>query len=149
MERDPVSKQFGDQVYTLIWRTREDLDFFCHLGPFASSRAVVRALGMPMYNDEHRVWCFILNANQKTVACGSLEQKPRSRIAALKSTYVEPEERGKGLYDWMFACRLQLAEERHVKKITSTTTEKSKHTHERYGFRFVGMRGKYYTFWKE
>jgi N-acetylglutamate synthase-like GNAT family acetyltransferase len=149
MGRDFIEqRQINGKLFTLIQRTREDPDFYCLLGRFFGSRAIVEALGMPIYDDEHRIWWLILDSEQRPVACGSLERKPKSQVAALKSTWVEPEQRSQGLYDWLFATRLQLAEQLNIKKITSVTTEKSKNTHERYGFRFVGMRGKYYTYWK-
>jgi GNAT superfamily N-acetyltransferase len=155
MERNTVEavvreqKQLNGKLFTLIRRTREDADFYCLMGRFFGSRAISKALGMPIYDDEHRIWFLILNPEHHPIACGSLERKPKSKVAALKSTWVEPAERGQGIYDWLFVTRLHLAEQLHVKKITSTTTERSKHTHERYGFRLVGRRGKYYTYWKE
>lgn len=150
MERTPVEqRQINGKTFTLIQRTREDADFYCLMGRFFGSRTIAKALGMPIYDDQYRHWFLILNPEQRPVACGSLERKLNSQVAALKSTWVEPDERGKGLYDWLFVTRIHLAEHYHVKKITSTTTQMSKHTHERYGFRFVGRRGKYYTYWKE
>jgi GNAT superfamily N-acetyltransferase len=142
-------RQIDGKLFTMIQRTREDADFYCLMGRFFGSRAIATALGMPIYDDEHRLWWIIINAEQHPVACGSLERKPKSDIAALKSTWVEPDERGNGLYSWLFTTRLQHAKQSHVKKLTSTATEMSKGTHERHGFRCVGRRGKYYTFWKE
>ncbi len=150
MERNTLEqRQIDGKLFTLIQRTREDSDFYCLMGRFFGSRVIAKALGMPIYDDEHRLWFLILDPEQHPIACGSLERKPKSNVAALKSTWVEPEQRSQGLYDWLFATRLQLAEQLSVKKLTSTTTEMSKHTHERYGFRFVGRRGKYSTYWKE
>jgi N-acetylglutamate synthase-like GNAT family acetyltransferase len=150
MERDPVEqRQINGKLFTLIQRTREDPDFYCLMGRFFGSRAIAKALGMPIYDDAHRLWWLILDSEQRPVACGSLERKPQSQVAVLKSTWVEPDERDQGLYDWLFATRLQKAEQLEIQKITSTTTEKSKHTHERYGFRLVGRRGQYYLYWKK
>ncbi len=148
MDGNTVREVNGKQ-FTLIQRTREDADFYCLMGRFFGSRAIGSALGMPIYDDAHRHWWIILNAGHSPVACGSVEHKPGSQITALKSAWVEPAERGNGLYDWLFVVRLQYAEQLHVEKVTSTATEMSKNTHERHGFRCVGMRGKYYTYWKE
>jgi hypothetical protein len=133
----------------MIQRAREDADFYSLMGRFFGSREIAKVLGMPMYDDEYRLWFLVLNPKHCPIACTSLEHKPDSQVAALKSAWVEPGERGKGLYDWMFRVRLQVAESLPIKKITSTATEKSMHTHERYGFCCVGRRGKYYTYWKE
>jgi len=144
-----IVREVNGKQFTMIQRTREDADFYCLMGRFFGSRAIASALGMPIYDDEHRCWWVVLNADQHPVACGSVERKPGSQIATFKSTWVEPDERGNGLYDWLFTTRLQHVEQSDVKKVTSTATEMSKNTHERYGFRCVGMRGKYYTYWKE
>jgi N-acetylglutamate synthase-like GNAT family acetyltransferase len=150
MERNIIEqRQINGKLFTLIQRTREDNDFYCLMGRFFGSRAIANALGMPIYDEAHRTWWLILDAAQHPIACGSLERKPKSQVAALKSTWVEPEQRGQGLYNWLFATRLQFAEQLDIKKITSVTTKMSKSTHERYGFRFVGMRGKYYTYGKK
>jgi GNAT superfamily N-acetyltransferase len=150
MERDPLEqRQMNGKTFTLIQRDRGDPDFYCLMGRFFGSRAIAKALGMPMYDDEHRIWLLVLTAEMYPVACASLELKPGSKTAAMKSAWVEPDERGKGLYTWLFVTRLHLAERYRIKEITSTTTEMSKCTHERYGFRCVGMRGKYYLYRKE
>ncbi|GHP00924.1 hypothetical protein KSF_109710 [Reticulibacter mediterranei] len=142
-------RQIKGKHFTLIRRTRKDPDFYCLMGRFFGSETAAKALGRPISDGEHRCWWLILDAAQHPIACGSLEKKTNSSVAELKSTWVEPEQRGQGLYNWLFAARLQVAEQLTIKKITSTTTEMSKHTHERYGFRCVGRRGKYYTYWKE
>jgi len=150
MERDPVDERIINGTrFTLIQRTREDPDFYCLMGRFFGSRSIAKALGMPIYDDEHRTWFLVLDAEHHPVACASLERKPGSTVAALKSAWVEPACRGQGLYDWLFTTRLHLAAHLNVKKITSTTTACSRHTHERYGFRAVGQRGKYSIYWKE
>jgi hypothetical protein len=150
MERDSLARQIGEKSFTLLLRTREDADFYHLMGRFFGSRATAKALGMPMYDDEHRLWCVIVNGEQRPVACASLEIKPGSAVATMKSAWVEPEERGQRLYDWLFSTRLQIAaEQQQVRKIVSTTTEMSKCTHERYGFRHVSQRGKYSVYWKE
>jgi GNAT superfamily N-acetyltransferase len=150
MERDSLEEKWiNGKWFQVIRRRREDADFYCLMGRFFGSRAIARELGMPLYDDEHRIWFLCLNASGQPVACCSLEHKPESLAAQFKSAWVAPEERGQGLYDWLFASRLRLAEQLGVHKITSVTTEKSQHTHERYGFRHVGMRGKYRIYWKE
>lgn len=148
MDGDIVREIKGKQ-FTLIQRTREDPDFYCLMGRFFGSRAIATALGMPMYDDEHRQWWLILNAEHQPVACASLEHKPESRIAALKSAWVEPDARGNGLYAWLLTTRMEYAAQLQIEKLTSTVTEMSKSTHERHGFRCVGRRGKYYIYWKE
>jgi GNAT superfamily N-acetyltransferase len=151
MERDSLEEEkwINGKHFRLLRRTREDADFYCLMGRFFGSRVIAKELGMPLYDDEYRIWFLCLNADGQPVACCSLEQKPESRVAAFKSAWVAPEERGQGLYDWLFASRLHMAEQLGVQKITAITTEKSRHTHERYGFRCVGMRGKYRIYWKE
>lgn len=134
--------------YTLIMRTRNDADFYCLMGRFFGSRAIAKELGMPMYDDEYRFWYIILNGKHP-VACASIEMKPQSQNAALKSAWVEPQERGQGLYDWLFSVRLRFAEQQKISVITSTTTNMSKCTHERYGFQKIGQRGKYTVYRKE
>lgn len=143
-----IMRMIDGKAFTLIQRTRQDTDFYYLMGRFFGSRTIANALGMPIYDDEHRHWWLILNPEQYPIACASLEKKPRGKVATLKSAWVEPDERGHGFYDWLFVARLQYAGQWQV-KIISTATEMSKHTHERYGFRCVGMRGKYYTYWKE
>ena len=150
MDGHPIGERpINGKRFTLIRRTREDVDFYALMGRFFGSRSIARALGMPIYDDAYRSWYIILTTEQYPIACASLEKKPASHTAALKSAWVEPDMRGNGLYDWLFATRVQDAAQLPIKKITSIATEMSKHTHERYGFRCVGRRGKYYIYWKE
>ena len=146
MERSAL---IDDRVFTLVQRTRADADFYCLMGRFFGSREIAKANGIPMYDDDDRVWCIVLNSDNKSVACACSSIALQGTKAALKSAWVEPHVRGIGLYDWMFAVRLEIAQQHSIKTITATTTEKSKHTHERYGFKQIGMRGKYYLFRKE
>ncbi len=133
--------------FMLLQRVREDADFYCLMGQFFGSRAIAKANGMPLYDDEGRIWCIVLDEQKKPVACSSIEIKGHQ--ASLKSAWVEQQVRGLGLYDWMFTARMEIARQCSIKTITATTTEKSKHTHERYGFQHIGMRGKYHLFRKD
>jgi len=147
MEGNSVTKQTENRTFTLVQRTREEKGFYCLMGRFFGSRAIAKANSMPMFDDEGRIWCIILDEAGEPVACSSIEIKGRQ--AKLKSAWVEPHVRGLKLYDWMFMTRLEIAAQYAITTITATTTERSVHTHERYGFQHVGMRGKYYLFKKE
>lgn len=149
MESDFVEeRQINGKSYKLLQKTRNDADFYCLMGRFFGSRIIAKELGMPMYDDECRFWYIILNGTYP-VACASIEIKPQSSNATLKSAWVEPQERGQGLYNWLFSVRLHFAEYQQISTITSTTTNMSKCTHERYGFQKIGQRGKYTVYRKE
>jgi ribosomal protein S18 acetylase RimI-like enzyme len=101
---------------------------------------------MPIYDDDNRIWVVAMFFTDP-IACSSIEIKGAK--AAMKSAWVKPEFRGQGIYNRMFEERLKIAKERGVKIITATTTEASKNTHLRHGFKLTGMRGRYYLFRKE
>jgi len=136
--------QWGDVA--IIRLSREDPAFYAYLGPFFGSRAAARELGMPIYDDPGRIWLVALTV-EGPVGCGSLEIK--NHKAALKSGWVLPEHRKKGLYNALFEERLKLAAEAGATMVTATCTDASRNTHLRHGFAEIGRRGRYYLMQKE
>jgi len=133
--------------YDLYVRTRDDDDFYTLMGRFFGSREIAKALGMPMYDDLGRIWVIAIDRNNHPIACSSIEMKGKK--AAMKSAWVDVAYRGQGIYNQMFLMRLEIAKQCKVQIITSTATQMSKSTHERYGFQFVGMRGQYFLYRKD
>lgn len=136
----------GWDDYSLVQLVREDKEFYSVLGWFFGSRQIARELGMPIYDDDNRVWVVAM-FSADPVACSSIELK--GSRAAIKSAWVRPEYRGKGIYSGMLSERLKIAESAGVKIITATATEASKKALLKYGFEHIGMRGKYYLMRKE
>lgn len=132
--------------YTLRQLTREDRDFYGILGWFFGSRLVARDLGMPVFDDDNRVWVVAMHEG-RPVACSSIEIK--GSRAAIKSAWVRPEHRSNGIYSRMLLERLKIAEKASVKVITATATEASRKALVKCGFENAGMRGKYYLMRKE
>ncbi len=132
--------------YAIVELTRQDKEFYYILGWFFGSRQIARELGMPIYDDENRVWVVTMFAGDP-VSCGSIEIKGHK--AAIKSAWVKPEHRGKGIYTRMLSERLRVAQDASVKVITATATEASRKALLKHGFEHVGMRGKYYLMRKE
>jgi GNAT superfamily N-acetyltransferase len=146
MERNSL-KHCDEKTFRLVERTRTDADFYTLMGRFFGSRTIANVLGMPIFDDEGRIWCIVLDEAGYPVACSSIEIKKQK--ATFKSAWVEPDVRRIGLYEWMFETRLVIARQHGIETITSTTTSMSKTTHERYGFRCVGVRGKYFLYRKD
>lgn len=127
---------------------REQPDFYNLMGPFFGSRQVAKDLGMPIWNDPDREWVVAV-ADGKPIACSSIEFLKTKGKAAMKSGWVHPDWRGKGIYNRMFEERLKIAAEHGIKVLTATVTDKSYNTHIRHGFREIGRRGKYRVMKKE
>lgn len=137
-----IFETFGDYKITLI--NNQDPNFYNWVGPFLGNRKIANALGMPIWNDDDKVWLIALK-NEQCIGISSYIIKGKK--AYLKSSYVLPEHRGKGIYDYFFKKRLELIQkEKAISVITGTATEMSKNTYIRYGFKNVIMRGKYYVF---
>lgn len=139
-----VLHTWGD--YSIVRLTRESKDFYCIMGWFFGSRQIARELGMPVYDDDNRVW-IVTRHLAEPIACSSIEIK--GTRAVIKSAWVAPEHRGKGIYTRMLFERLKIAEESGVKIITATATEASRKALAKCGFEHVGMKGKYYRMRKE
>lgn len=133
--------------FAIIQRERTDPDFYALMGPLFGSRAIARELGMPMYDDPGRIWCIAIDDLGAVIGCGSIAISGHK--AALKSAWVAPEWRGKGIYNDLFRARLAIATERHVSSITATATRLSRNTHLRHNFRQTGTRGKYFLMRKD
>jgi GNAT superfamily N-acetyltransferase len=145
MEGDSLM-QYKD--YTIVAVRNTDADFYRHVGPFFGKRAVIKALGMPMYDDDEKRWLLVLTSNGTCIAVSSYIV--RGTRGYLKSSYVLPDFRGQGIFNALFAERLRLLKGAHVTRITGTATEMSKNTYLRYGFTNDLMRGKYYSMvWEE
>lgn len=132
--------------YEMFMLTRDDEQFYCILGPFFGSRKIAKELGMPIYDDDNRVWFIVFNGG-KAIACSSLELKKNKVI--LKSSWVHSEHRNKGVFDQIFKERLKYIKASGYKKIEGTTTGKSRNTYLRYGFINTRMKGRYYVMEKE
>ena len=133
--------------FTLCQTERGDSDFYSVMGWFFGSRQIARELGMPIYDDDNRTWIVVMFSTADPIACSSIEIK--GDRAAIKSAWVKPEHRGKGIYNKMLAERLKIAESAGIKVITATATEFSKNALIKHGFENIGMRGRYYLMRKE
>ena len=132
--------------FTLCQAERGDSDFYSVMGWFFGSRQIARELGMPVYDDDNRIW-IVVAFSSNPIACSSIEIK--GDRAAIKSAWVKPEHRGKGISSRMLAERLKIAESTGMKVITATATEFSKNALIKHGFENIGMRGRYYLMRKE
>lgn len=122
--------------------TNKDEDFYKYMGPFFGSRKVAKELGMPLWDDDERTWIIAFDNDKVVGFCSFVKHKSQNK-ATLKSGYVVEEYRNSGIYDQLFKYRLDVLKEMKVKKLISTTTNKSWHTHERYGFKHTINRGRY------
>ncbi len=135
---------------TILRYTRDQADFYAVVGPYFGSREVARALGMPMYDDPDRIW-FVAHAADtvRAVAVGVASVAIHGYTARLKSAYVLPAYRGRGIYQELMRERLAHLANTGVWTVLSTATAMSVSTHVRFDFREVGRRGKYYLMRKE
>lgn len=131
----------------LVRTNREQKDFYNLMGPFFGSRQVAKDLGMPIWNDPDREWVVAV-VDGNPIACSSIEFLKPGKVA-MKSGWVHPDYRGKSIYNQMFVERLKIAAEHGMKVLTATVTDKSYHTHIRYGFVEIGQRGRYRIMKKE
>lgn len=131
---------------TLVQVSREDQEFYRYLGPFFGSRQAAKELGMPIWDDEGRLWVVALVGGQP-VGCASLEV--RGRKGALKSAWVRPEHRHRDIYTAMLEERLRMAVDLGLAVLMATCTEASRAVLERYGFQEVARRGRYYVMRRE
>lgn len=122
--------------------TNKDEGFYKYMGPFFGSRKVAKELGMPLWDDDDRTWIIAFDGDKVVGFCSFVKHKSQNK-ATLKSGYVVEEYRAHGIYDKLFKYRLDVLKEMKVKKLISTTTDKSWHTHERYGFKHTINRGRY------
>lgn len=120
--------------------SRKDAEFYSLLGPFFGSRQAARELGMPIYDDDNRLWVVAI-AEGQPVGCASLEV--RGRKGLLKSAWVRPEYRGRGIYTALVEERLQLAADSQLAELVATCTDAGARMLARYGFQESGRRGKY------
>lgn len=131
-----------------VQTNRDDPQFYNLMGWFFGSRLVAKDLGMPIWDDENREW-IVVTVGKKPIACSSIEFFKSGKKAAMKSGWVHPDWRGKGIYNRMFEERMQIAFDRRIEVLTATITEKSRNTHIRHGFRKIGSRGRYEIMKKE
>lgn len=132
----------------MVLMTNKEEGFYCYMGPFFGSRKVAKELGMPLWDDEDRTWIIAFENDKVIGFCSFVKHKSQNK-ATLKSGYVIEEYRNQGIYDKMFKFRLHVLKEMKVKKLISTTTDKSWNTHERYGFKHTINRGRYRVYEKE
>lgn len=135
-------EQYGEFV---VWhKMNADPGFYEDVGPFFGSRQVERELGYKMYDDSGRVW-LIAKAGQKIAGVSSYEIKGDK--ALLRSTYVIPEFRQKGLYKAFCDIR-----EREVKGAEISVTAKADSlmvaNWEKRGYTEHSRRGKFIVFKK-
>lgn len=130
---------------TLVEVARDDPEFYRLLGPFFGSRQAARELGMPIWDDDNRLWMVALVAG-RPVGCASLEVK--GRRGELKSAWVRPEFRGMGIYAAMVEERLRMAATNSLAELVATCTDAGARMLARYGFHEVGRRGKYHKMWR-
>lgn len=117
--------------FNVIHVTNTYPKFYQLLGPFFGSREVYKALGGGVFDDAGKEWLIALDGGKVAGFCAFLVTGKRAK---LKSSYVIPEYRKKGLYDYLFGQRMVILEGRGIEVITGTATAMSRSTYERYGF---------------
>ena len=118
-------------------------NFYNTIGMYLSNRKVVKELGMPVWDDNEKEWLIVFDGLE---CIGFTSFVEKSEKAYLKSSWVHPNYRGNGIFDYLFSIRLSILK---GKVVEGTATEKSKNTYLRYGFELIRMRGKYYVFRKD
>lgn len=125
----------------IIELNKKDLNYYNYLGPFFGSRDVAKALGGIPYDDINKRWVVAIDKNKCVAISAYIIKKD---IAELKSSYVLPEYRGKGIYTALLVKRLNTIKNKKTHKIKCTATGMSKNILEKEGFVCVGNIGKYY-----
>jgi GNAT superfamily N-acetyltransferase len=133
--------------FSIVKMTNKEEGFYSMMGPFFGSRKVAKELGMPLWDDD-RIWIIILDEGKVIGFCSFVIHKSRKK-ATLKSGYVLDEYRGQGIYNALFKARMNILIDLGVEKLISTTTEKSRKTHERFGFTHTINKGKYRVYEKD
>jgi hypothetical protein len=129
----------------LITMTNKDSNFYTYMGKYLSKREIVKELGMNVWDDNSKVWLLVID-NDECIGFSSFIKNEKMKKAYLKSSWVVPKNRNRGLFNKLFSKRLEILK---GYLIEGTATELSKGTYLRFKFTFIGMKGKYYRFRKE
>lgn len=136
-------EQCGEFV---IWhKVNADPGFYEDLGPFFGSRQVERELGYKMYDDPDRVW-LIAKAGQEIAGVSSYEAKEGK--AHLRSTYVMPEYRQKGLYKAFCDIREREVEGATEISVTAKADSVMAANWQKRGYTEHSLRGRFIVFKK-
>jgi len=111
--------------------TNEDNDFYAIMGPYLSSREIVKEIGAPVWDDSDKVWFIAIRDNRTVLGFAAITVV--AGWANFCSAWVDPIFRGKGIYDALMSERIAYADANHLPSKTAARRV-ALHTCQRYGF---------------
>lgn len=114
--------------------------FYILMGRFLANREVARELGMPVWDDADKQWVISV---VKGEVLGFASYVITKNKVVLKSAYVLPEHRRKGVYTELLDARLAKVGTPGT-VVEATVTRSSYHAMLSAGFETVAVKGKYY-----
>lgn len=139
-------KRFGD--YSVV-QVDQDAAFWSAMGPFFTSRQVVKELEGPMYNDDNYTWIIAYDKSGKIAGFTSLNAtRIGNGIVECTAAYVVAEHRRKGLYRELFRQREMLGFTLGATELRGVANPLSRNVFIAEGWEVVRMAGKWTHFKK-
>jgi GNAT superfamily N-acetyltransferase len=139
-------KQFGD--YSIV-QVYQDAAFWSVMGPFFTSRQVVKELEGPMYNDDNYTWIIAYDKSIEIAGFTSLNAaRMGNGIIECTAAYVVAAHRRKGLYRELFRQREMLGFALGATELRGVANATSRNVFVSEGWEVVRMAGKWTHFKK-
>lgn len=138
--------------YTILSGSHDDPSIFCFIGPFATSRVVVKELEGPVYSDDNYTWFVVIDPqnSNKVVSISSIDlSKSEKGEAAFGLTYVVPSYRRQGIYRHVFGLKMDFCKVKGVKVIKGLANPLSAELFSEHDFAVVRKNGRWTHFRKE
>lgn len=114
----------------IITLTNTDPRFYPLLGPYLARRAIIQAVGGPLYDDDGKIW-FVAVEDHNVAGFSAIQF--RADEAHFCSDYVRPEYRRQGIHRRFISERLAYVAGQ-VKRATATATVQGLLSYRQHGF---------------